>query len=288
MKPNFMIIGSAKCGTTSLAFSLGTHPEVFMCEPKEPHFFSRDENYIKGASWYESLFNQSGSAKMRGEASTNYTMKEAYPECLPRIVSYSTDLKLIYIVRHPLDRIASLWAQYRLTWSRPEQRVHHNFSRALHTHKKLLVDSANYLSQIDSYRQFFPDNQIHVIFFEDFTQNPLYEIQQCFQFLEVDPTFIPPAAVTHLNKTDGSQKMQSPLHSKLRSMPPYRALTNVLPAPLKSGIKSLKPINQMFTLPHHKPKWDSASLDWAAALLVEPSLMFLDRYDKPKDFWKFK
>lgn len=39
-KPNFIIAGEAKAGTTALYAYLGQHHEVFMCEPKEPRYFA--------------------------------------------------------------------------------------------------------------------------------------------------------------------------------------------------------------------------------------------------------
>jgi len=58
MKPNFFIIGAPKCGTTSLATYLGMHPNVFMCSPKEPHYFSTDINWqlVKNKNDYLKLF----------------------------------------------------------------------------------------------------------------------------------------------------------------------------------------------------------------------------------------
>src|SRR5439155_20017516 len=40
--PNFLIIGAAKSGTTSLYAYLQQHPQVFMSIPKEPTFFGNE------------------------------------------------------------------------------------------------------------------------------------------------------------------------------------------------------------------------------------------------------
>ena len=52
-KPDFIIIGAAKSGTTTLYEYLCRHPQIFMSTPKEPDFFSLDQNYTKGIEWYE-------------------------------------------------------------------------------------------------------------------------------------------------------------------------------------------------------------------------------------------
>ena len=70
--PNFIIVGAMKAATTSLASYLGSHPQIFMCEPKEPSFFSRDDPGIKEFEAYESLFADAQGIAI-GEASTDYT-----------------------------------------------------------------------------------------------------------------------------------------------------------------------------------------------------------------------
>jgi len=54
MLPNYLIIGAARCGTSWLAKNLQLHPDIYMAECKEVHFF--DQNYEKGISWYEEIF----------------------------------------------------------------------------------------------------------------------------------------------------------------------------------------------------------------------------------------
>src|SRR5690606_7778793 len=54
--PNFVVIGAMKSATTTLAMQLAAQEGVFVSDPKEPNFFSNDEIYSKGMSWYESLF----------------------------------------------------------------------------------------------------------------------------------------------------------------------------------------------------------------------------------------
>jgi hypothetical protein len=57
MLPNLVIIGAAKCGTTSLHRYLARHPEIHMSEPKELDFFVAELNGSRGVRWYERHFN---------------------------------------------------------------------------------------------------------------------------------------------------------------------------------------------------------------------------------------
>src|SRR3990172_8281786 len=111
MKPNYMVIGAAKCATTTICSLLRRHPDVFMVDCKEPQFFNQDEIFARGFEWYESLFDEAGRKKMRGEGSNASSMKEVYPQALPRIAAYAGDLKLIYCVRDPFERIESHWLE---------------------------------------------------------------------------------------------------------------------------------------------------------------------------------
>ena len=73
MLPNFIVIGAAKCGTTSLCDLLGAHPDVFMSTPKEPRYFSHSNEGHRTLDWYESLFGEVTDQSAIGEGSITYT-----------------------------------------------------------------------------------------------------------------------------------------------------------------------------------------------------------------------
>lgn len=111
MRPEFLIAGAMKCGTTSLYNYLGQHPRVAKARKKELHYF--DWNYHLGPVWYASQFPVSSwhglsrSARptvITGEASTDYLF---HPRALERIVDALPSVKLIVLVRNPVDRAYS-------------------------------------------------------------------------------------------------------------------------------------------------------------------------------------
>ena len=80
-KPNLFIVGAAKSGTTSLHNYLNQHPDIFMCNPKEPHFLINKEIGVDRIpvgvtekSEYEDLFFEGGDKKYRGESSCSNTV----------------------------------------------------------------------------------------------------------------------------------------------------------------------------------------------------------------------
>ena len=111
MLPDVIIIGAMKCGTTSLFRYLSEHPDFFPPKSKEIHYF--DYNYDKGVDWYRDKFptkirkwkcRLKGQAMMTGEASPYYMF---HPHAMRRIASLLPDVKLIVLLRNPVDRAYS-------------------------------------------------------------------------------------------------------------------------------------------------------------------------------------
>ena len=101
------MIGAQKCGTSVLHYYLSLHPEVSMSKPKELNFFIEERNWPRGVDWYKAHFD--AEARVRGEASPNYTAFPQHEGVPERMASVVPDAKLIYMVRDPLERIAAHW-----------------------------------------------------------------------------------------------------------------------------------------------------------------------------------
>lgn len=112
MKPTFIIAGCGKCGTTTLAYLLGRHPDVFVSKPKEPNFLSDECVYSKGWEWYQSLFEEGANKKARGEASVSYTLEEYESIVIDRISQHLPDIRIIYIARNPFKRLESVYREH--------------------------------------------------------------------------------------------------------------------------------------------------------------------------------
>ena len=112
--PDFIIIGAMKSATSTLHNQLSAQPGIFMSTPKEPNFFSDDEIYSRGLSWYKGLFSDAKPDDICGESSTHYTKLPDYPDTIARLKSAVPQPKLIYVMRHPIDRLVS---HYIHQWS---------------------------------------------------------------------------------------------------------------------------------------------------------------------------
>ena len=105
----FMIVGAQRCGTTALSRFLSRHPEIGMSNPKEVHLFDRP-NYSPG--WtveqidarYRPCFEDRAGVRIRGEATPIYLF---FPEIARELKRYNPELKLIVLLRDPVERAIS-------------------------------------------------------------------------------------------------------------------------------------------------------------------------------------
>jgi hypothetical protein len=217
MLPTFVVIGAMKAGTTTLWSQLDRHPEIFVCRPKEPQFFSL--HWDRGLGWYEDLFAPAGDALARGEASTTYTSLPAHAETVDRMADTIPDARLIYVVRDPVDRMRSHWLH----------RVHEGqetrpIERALRTDVRY-ANRSRYGMQIERYLTRFPPAHVHLVRAEQLYAAPDDVLPSVFAFIGVAPD-VPVAAHQEnasANRFDLPANVRRSLHRKASSRL-YRAV----------------------------------------------------------------
>ncbi len=234
IKPNFLIIGAAKAGTTSIWSLLQQHPDVCMSKPKEPNFFSRDYNYSKGWSWYESFFKHHSNEICIGDASTCYT-GQYYSKAAQRLKNDLPNAKLIYIVRHPLDKIESSFLHNFRNTTVGYSQMPKVFSKAV-TEYKSLIQSCLYYNIISEYRKYFTDEQIKILFFEDFIAAPHAVLSDICRFLNVDYEFNFTDIFKRKNASDGRRQSTSSLR-KLKRIKIINYIKPIIPKNIKNKIK---------------------------------------------------
>jgi hypothetical protein len=181
MLPTFIVIGAMKCGTTSLYYYLGAHPEIEMSDRKETDFFVAEHNYDKGPDWYERRFPEGGRA--RGECSPNYTKAHLFPGVARRMRTLVPDARLVYMVRDPIDRIISHYVGRRAEGKEPR-----SFREAVTEPDNNYVRTSRYFRQLRPYREAFGDDQIRVWALEDLAARPSEVLRELHRFLGVDPS----------------------------------------------------------------------------------------------------
>jgi hypothetical protein len=177
--PNFIIIGAAKSATTTLTTILPRHPDFFISRPKEPKFFGR--RYDKGWAWYGRMFKAGRRSKLRGEGSTMYASAlNSFAQAPALMHRYLPDLKLVYVVRDPLERIVSQWRHRK-----GRKRGTPGFEALMRSRhlRKLVVGCSLYHERLQRFRAFYPDAQIHCLTFEDLVAAPGPTLTNLLTFL---------------------------------------------------------------------------------------------------------
>ncbi len=192
--PNLLIIGAQKCGTSGLHYYLGLHPEVSMSKPKELNFFIEERNWPRGTDWYARHFDP--RAKVRGEASPNYT---AYPQHMgvpERIASLIPDARLIYIVRDPLERIEAHWVHnYAKRREKGDLR-----QTLMHPNTSYLARS-QYFMQLQQFLNHFPAQHLLVLDQDELRNRRMETLRTVFEFVGVDASFQHPSFERERHRT---------------------------------------------------------------------------------------
>ena len=197
--PNLIVIGAQKCGTSVLHYYLSLHPEVSMSRPKELNFFIEERNWPRGLDWYRGHFDP--AARVRGEASPNYTAYPQHDGVPERMHGVLPDAKLIYMIRDPLERIAAHWvhnyAKRREKGTLAETLVHPNTS---------YVTRSMYAMQLERFLAHYPKEQILVFQQSELRHERMPTLRKIFDFIGVDPDFNHPRFEQERHQTSGKTR----------------------------------------------------------------------------------
>jgi hypothetical protein len=178
--PDFLLIGAMKAGTTSLFNYLRAHPDVFMPDVKEVHFFS-EQNWWRGLDWYGDLFREARSTQVVGEASPGYSRFPVSPEVPERVAAVIPEAKLLYLVRHPVERLVSQYHQ---------QVVFRGENRPIDEavlDERVYLATSRYGMQIRRYLEHFPAERLLVVTSEDLRAERTDVLARIFAFLGIQP-----------------------------------------------------------------------------------------------------
>jgi Sulfotransferase family len=252
--PNFLIIGAAKSGTTSLYHYLKQHPEIYMSPLKEPRFFAVEgktldfrgpnddemsflqmsliRKSVTDIDTYRALFRGVTDEKAIGEASPLYLYS---PEAPARIKHYIPQARLIAILRNPVDRAFSSYLHCVRDRGEPLQ----DFAQALREEETRIEDGWGpiwhyknvgfYSAQLERFFDTFRRDQIKVFLYEDLKEDPVGVLRSTYRFLEVGETRLPDVSLKH----------------NISGVPRIRLVHELLnkPNPIKSAFRPLLPAN---------------------------------------------
>ncbi len=191
VKPNFLIVGAMKAGTTWLAHMLRQHPSVYIA-PEEIHYFTDPRKLARGVEWYEAQFRPRPGTPAVGEKSVDYML---HPSAMDRIVETIPGVRTVAVLRDPVDRALSqishhvrygnLKADDMAMRSRGPDAFLGQLDRRF-----AVVERGRYASQIDALRDRFGVDRVRVVINEiDIRNDPDATLRSMCEFLEVDATF---------------------------------------------------------------------------------------------------
>jgi hypothetical protein len=233
--PDFLIIGAAKSGTSTLYRHLRRHPRIYMSPVKEPCFFDPDATWRRGVDWYRSLFAGATADQLCGEASTNYTRYPQVRGVPERIARLIPDVKLVYIMRHPVERAYSHFVHRHTKEIRPGRPFETSFEAFVRT-DPMCLDGSDYRLQIEQYLAHFPREALQLLLLEDLEADPLAVLRELLGFLGVDDAGAlaeeaPIVAVRAADHRD--RQVYARIMDPLRRNAALRALAWAIPRPAR-------------------------------------------------------
>ncbi|MDG1534187.1 MAG: sulfotransferase, partial [Schleiferiaceae bacterium] len=225
-KANLFLIGAAKSGTTALASSLGQHPAIASLPIKEPGHFSTDlripvfsSRYNRLLQWDEAAYfkkarleerhigfveSESNYQKLVDQAITtnpnaNYVLDAStaylYSANAPaQLRHYAPDAKIVLILRNPVERAYSHYTmalKYGMEQEEPLQAFQREaeFNPAHWGQDECYLELGQYAKQLERWLECFPLDQLHIIWYDDFTADPQKAMNALMKYLDL-PTFV--------------------------------------------------------------------------------------------------
>src|SRR5215472_8158524 len=256
-RPNFFVLGAAKCGTTTLHEVLAAHPHIFMTKEKEPRFFDDDTYYTRGLDRYlRDHFRGAAGFKARGEATPAYLAWERKVRDRIRR-DLGKDLRFVVILRDPVKRAWSHYLHAVCIGVETE-----SFERALELESTRLsagrpswtayFRDGLYAQQLRVWFEAFPREHFLVLLTEDLAERPSAVARQAFEFLDVDPDVeLPP-----------------PMPANLRGIPRHPRLAAALnrPGAMMETLKHLVPYTTRQRVRYLLNRWNSRPFEKAPVL----------------------
>lgn len=179
-RPDFLLIGAQKSGTTWLWRVLDQHPGTDLPEKKEIHFFGGAENYRKGKKWYYNHFEDLDSSKVIGEASTTYLydnipfwynssssleVDRSLPTIPELITNELPNIKILVILRDPVWRAVSAYKH----WMRKRELLPLLGLRelAIRYPKLRILEYGHYARYLKLWKDFVPPERMRIFIFEE-------------------------------------------------------------------------------------------------------------------------
>ena len=193
---------------------------------------------VRGGKVISGCFDVAKSGQLCGEASTCYSRWPHYGDVAGRIASHLPNVKLIYLIRHPVQRAYSHYGHRMREWAIREERPVVSFEEALEILPEI-VDASLYMTQIHQYLKYFDRDRLLVLTFDDMHRDTRLFFDKVQRFLEVDPVDVTAAGPIVANAKESAfatnhmdRKIQ-----RFRRLPVLSGAMDILPKGLKRSVR---------------------------------------------------
>jgi len=177
--PNLICVGAQKAGSSSLYKLLKSHPEIYLSDKKEIHYFNVEEEYKKGLDYYASFFKDNKNKKNIGECTPDYLQYLFVPK---RILKDLGKIKILIILRNPVDRSYSQFNFHKMLNLEKKQtdfetclkaeKENFEINERIEWYKPAFYKSKSlYYNQVKRYYDTFGKENVHIIIFEEMVKD---------------------------------------------------------------------------------------------------------------------
>ncbi len=245
--PTFLVVGIEKAGTTSIYQYLNQHPQVYMSPVKETNFLERDWENFQGKpnpkridTWekYSNLFSNVQDEIAIGEVSPNYLFH--YKSSSERIIKYVPDVKIIAILRNPVDRAYSDYLMHLRDSINVEKVRSLTEQVQFRADTSFTLKKGFYYTPVKYYFDTFGKERVKIYLYNDLSENSSAMMQDMYQFIGVNSDFTPDtserqqvAAVPKNQSLNNLMKTKNPVRAAVSSV-----LKVVMPLEMRQKLRS--------------------------------------------------
>jgi hypothetical protein len=204
-----------------------------MSEPKELDFFVKELNWDKGVDWYERHFDEGRNASVIGEASTSYSKWPVHGGVPERVASVLPDARLVYLIRHPIERIRSQYLHQRI-WGLERRPID----------EAVLVDPSYigfsmYSAQIRQYLEYFDRSKLFVLSSESLRNDRRAALSRLASFLQIEDSW-PETVISEEFHSTADKRVLRGLFSFAHSFPGYDTIARCVPDVIKRKTTAIR------------------------------------------------
>jgi len=213
---DFLVVGAQKAGTNSFRHYLGLHPQIGLHSSLEAHFFDDESEFDPGPPDYDAYHDQFPPPQQdlrRGEVTPIYMYWEP---AIRRIKAYNPSIRLIAILRNPIERAFSAWNMernryaeslsfYDALMAEPTRPRTHSRERRVHFY----IERGMYCEQIRRLWHFFDKSQLSILRSEDLYENPEVVLRDVCEFLQISTSPYRQVKPVHLHIGNYTERMDS-------------------------------------------------------------------------------